>query len=72
MTIHDIIVNCGSMGSNVLIIIANDFGEVKWKDTFKNLPRDYEELKIKYFTVGFHIYENIHENTLRTYFKFYV
>lgn len=67
MTIHDIIVNCGSMLSSTLIIIANDFGEVKWQSTFKNLPKDYEELKIKFFIVGI-LYGCIPE----LYFEFYV
>ena len=68
MTINDIVVNCGSMLSDTLIIIANDFGEVKWQSTFKNLPLNYENLNIKFFTVG-----NLMYGTMpRVYFKFYV
>ena len=68
MTIHDILVNCGSIRSDTLIIILDGNGEGKWVGAFMNLPKECEELKIKYFIVDFHIYEN----TLRTYFKFYV
>lgn len=67
MTIHDILLNCGSMLADTLIIIADDYGEVKWQNTFRNLPKDYEELKIKFFIVGI-LYERIPE----IYFRFYV
>ena len=54
MTIHDILLNCGSVQSDTLIIIVNN-EEAKWVGTFMNLPKDYEELKAKrqYNTVGF-------------------
>ena len=68
MTIYDILVNCGSVSSDTPIIIAEYRGDVKWKNLFKNLPREYNNLKIKYFTIGFMIYEG----NLKFYFKFYV
>lgn len=68
MTINDILVNCGSISSDTLIIIAEYRGDVKWKNLFKNLPREYDNLKIKYFTIGFMLYEC----NLKIYFKFYV
>lgn len=68
MTIHDILVNCGSISSDTLIIIAEYSGDVKWKNLFKNLPREYDNLKIKYFTIGFIVYKG----NLKIYFKFYV
>lgn len=53
MTINDILVNCCSISSDTLIIIAEYCGDVKCKNLFKNLPREYDNLKIKYFTIGF-------------------
>lgn len=68
MTIHDILMSCGSISSDTLIIIAEYFGDVKWKNLFKNLPREYDNLRIKFFTIGFMIYKG----NLKMYFKFYV
>ena len=68
MTIHDILVNCGSISSDTLIIIAEYHGDVKFKNLFKNLPREYDSLKIKFFTIGFVVYKC----NLKMYFKFYV
>lgn len=68
MTIHDILVNCGSISSDTLIIIAEYHGDVKCKNLFKNLQREYDSLKIKYFTIGFVVYNG----NLKMYFKFYV
>ena len=56
MTINDILVNCGSVSSDTLIIISEYRGDIKWKNLFKNLPREYDNLKIKYFTIGFRSY----------------
>lgn len=67
MTIHDIIVNCGSLLADTSIIILDDYGEVKWQDIFKNLPLDYENLKIKFFIVGI-----LYERIPKIYFRFYV
>lgn len=66
MTIHDIILNCGSMLADTLIIITDGYGEVKWQNTFKNLTKDYEELEFKFFTVGFMFYNHVP----RVFFKF--
>lgn len=68
MTIHDILVNCGSVQSDTLIIILDNNGEVKWLGTFENLPKDCEELKFKYFTIGV----MVHGYVARAHFKFYV
>ena len=64
MTIHDILVNCGSVQSDTLIIILDDNEEAKWVGTFIDLPKEYEELKFKYFTIGVYV--------ARVHFKFYV
>ena len=64
MTIHDILVNCGSVQSDTLIIILDDNEEAKWVGTFIDLPKEYEELKFKYFTIGVYV--------ARVYFKFHV
>ena len=68
MTIHDILVNCGSVQSDTSIIILNDNEEVKWIGTFENLPKGYDKLKFKYFTIGV----TVHEYVASTYFKFYL
>ena len=68
MTIYDIVTSCGSISSDTLIIIAEYCGDVKWKNLFKNLPREYDNLRIKFFTIGFMIYKG----NLKMYFKFYV
>lgn len=68
MTIHDILVNCGSVQSDTLIIITNVRGEVKWQNTFENLSFNYEYLNIKFFIVG----QLIGYTMSKLYFKFYV
>ena len=68
MTIHDILVNCGSVKSDTLIIILDANEEAKWVGTFMVLPKEYEELKFKYFTVSV----AVHEYFSRAYFKFYL
>lgn len=62
MTIHDILVNCGSVQSDTLIIILDDNEEAKWIGTFIDLPKEYEELK--YFTIGVYV--------ARVHFEFHV
>ena len=47
MTIHDILVNCGSVQSDTSIMILDDNEEIKWLGTFENLPKEYEYLKFK-------------------------
>lgn len=68
MTIYDILVNCGSVQADTLIIILDGNEEVKWFGTFMELPKEYEELKFKYFTIGV----MVHGYVARAHFKFYV
>ena len=42
--------------------------EIKWFGTFMNLPKGYDKLKFKYFTIGV----TVHEYVASTYFKFYL
>lgn len=65
MTIHDILVNCSSVQSDTLIIILDDNKEAKWVGTFANLPKEYEEPKFKYFTIGV----MVHKYVARAHFK---
>ena len=53
MTIHDILVNCGSVQSDTLITIVSETFLVKRQCFFKNLETKYETLHFKYFTVSF-------------------
>ena len=68
MKIRDILLNCGSVHSDTLIIILDDNEEFKWIGTFMNLPKEYEELKFKYFTISV----MVHKYTASAYFKFYL
>ena len=68
MKIRDILLNCGSVQSDTSIIILDDNEEFKWIGTFMNLPKEYEELKFKYFTISV----MVHKYTTSAYFKFYV
>ena len=53
MTIHDILLNCGSVQSDTLITIISSSYRVIRQCFFKNLETKYETLNFKYFTVGF-------------------
>ena len=68
MTIHDILVNCGSVKSCTSIMILDDNEEVKWLGIFMNLPKEYEYLEFKYFTISV----MVHKYVASAYFKFYV
>ena len=68
MKIRDILLNCGSVHSDTSIIIIDDNEEFKWIGTFMNLPKGYDKLKFKYFTIGV----TVHEYVASVYFKFYV
>lgn len=68
MKIHDILVNCRSLQYETLIIIFDENKEIKWLGIFMNLPKEYEELKFKYFTIRV----MVHKYTASAYFKFYV
>ena len=68
MKIHDILVSCRSVQSDTSIIILDDNEEVKWLGIFMELPKEYEELKFKYFTISV----MVHKYVASAYFKFYV
>lgn len=53
MTIHDILVNCGSVQSDTLITIVSETFLIKRLCFFKNLETKYETLHFKYFKVSF-------------------
>ena len=68
MKIHDILVNCRSVKSYTSIMILDDNEEVKWLGMFMNLPKEFEYLKFKYFTISV----MVHKYVASAYFKFYV
>ena len=68
MTIYDILVNCRSVRYDTSIIIIDENEEVKWIGTFENLPKEYHELKFKYFKISV----LVHKYNASAYFKFYV
>lgn len=68
MTIHDILLNCGSVQADTLIIILDANEGAKWVGIFMDLPKEYGELKFKYFTIGVMVYKYV----ARAHFKFYV
>ena len=68
MKIRDILVNCRSVQYDSSIEILDDNEEVKWFGTFENLPKEYEYLKFKYFTISV----MVHKYVASAYFKFYV
>lgn len=68
MTIHDILVNCGSVQSDTLITIITGTFSVKRQCFFKYLQPKYESLHFNYFTVGFMMREDKPKLT----FQFYV
>ena len=68
MTIHDILVNCGSVNSDTLITIVSETFLVKRQCFFKNLETKYETLHFKYFTVSFIMWDNKPKLSI----KFYV
>ena len=53
MTIHDILLNCGSVQSDTLITIVSETFLVKRQCFFKNLDTKYGALHFNYFTVTF-------------------
>lgn len=53
MTIHDILVNCGSVTANTVIIICDSMGDIKSHHRFKYLPSRLESLDFVTFTIGF-------------------
>ncbi len=58
MTIHDILVNCGSVQSDTLITIVDDTFSVIRQCFFKNLEPKYGSLHFNFFTVVFMKYDD--------------
>lgn len=49
MTIHDILMSCGSVTANTLIYIGDINGGIKWIGQFKNISKENEYLKFRVF-----------------------
>lgn len=49
MTIHDILMSCGSVTADTLIYIGDINGGIKWAGKFKNISKDNEYLKFRVF-----------------------
>lgn len=49
MTIHDILMSCGSVTANTLIYICDIYGGIKWIGQFKNISKKDEYLKFRVF-----------------------
>lgn len=49
MTIHDILMSCGSVTANTLIYICDINGGIKWIGQFKNISKENEYLKFRVF-----------------------
>lgn len=49
MTIHDILVNCGSVAANTLIYIGDIYGGIRWVGEYKNISKNNEYLKFRVF-----------------------
>ena len=58
MTIHDILMSCGSVKANTLIYIGDINGGIKWIGQFKNISKENEDLKFRVFflAVDSHLY----------------
>lgn len=58
MTIHDILMSCGSVTANTLIYIGDINGSIKWIGQFKNISKENEYLKFRVFflAVDSHLY----------------
>ena len=68
MTIHDILVNCGSVESDSLITIISGSYRVIRQCFFKNLETKYGALHFNYFTVCFMTWDGKQKLSI----KFYV
>lgn len=68
MTIHDILLNCGSVESDTLITIISGSYRVIKQCSFKNLETKYGALHFNYFTVSFMTWDGKHKLSI----KFYV
>lgn len=49
MTIHDILISCGSVTADTLIYIGDTNGGIKWVGKFKNISKENEYLKFRVF-----------------------
>ena len=57
MTIHDILMSCGSVTADTLIYIGNINGGIKWAGKFKNISKENEYLKFRvFFLMLIHIF----------------
>ena len=58
MTIHDILMSCGSVTADTLIYIGDINGGIKWVGKFKNISKENEYLKFRVFflAVDSHFY----------------
>lgn len=58
MTIHDILMSCGSVKANTLIYIGDTHGCIKWIGEFKNIRKENEYLSFRVFflAVDSHLY----------------
>lgn len=70
MTIHDILINCGSLTANTVIVIYNSTGDIITQHRFKYLPSKFESLKFVTYTVGFDF--QYCESTTNLRFNFYL
>ncbi len=52
MTIHDILINCGSLTANTVIAIYNHRGDIETLHRFKYLPSRFESLKFVTYTIS--------------------
>lgn len=68
MKIYDILLNCGSVQSDTLIIIISSSYRIIKQCFFKNLETKYGELHFNYFTVSFMTWSGKHKLSI----KFYV
>lgn len=69
MTIHDILVNCGSVSAETPITIR-ELSRIKKVCSFKDLEPKDEMLPIKFFTVGYWYTNKDYVNVIP--FVFYV
>lgn len=71
MTIHDILVNCGSVNRNTYVIIScSSSGKILWEGLFNDLPIEEEYKSFYLYTIGWYFCEDTDSN--QAYFQFYV
>lgn len=51
MTIHDILMSCGSVTADTLIYIRDINDGIKWIGKFKNISKENEYLKFRLFFI---------------------